>query len=148
MDWRLPSTSLMPWNRRPSWPGRRTLFTGRGSLPWILDLELWAQAVRTILKEGGQLFVFEGHPLDALWDRDAAELTLRDDASYFSSDPQEQPGFPASVVKRSMGDCGPRLLERYWRPGHTLWFRKGLRFCIVGTTRCSSGNSFRNGQMR
>lgn len=96
------------------------VYTGRGSLPWILDLELWAEAVRTLLKEGGHLFVFEGHPLDALWDRNAAELTLRDEASYFASDPREQPGFPGSVVKRSMGNRGPRLLERYWRPGQLI----------------------------
>jgi SAM-dependent methyltransferase len=96
------------------------VYTGRGSLPWILDLKLWAKAVRVLLKQGGHLFVFEGHPLDALWDRDAADLTLRDDASYFASTPEEHPGFPASVVKRAKGEEGPKLLERHWRPGQLI----------------------------
>ena len=96
------------------------VYTGRGSLPWILDLGPWSKAVRILLREGGHLFLFEGHPLDAMWNRDAAELALRHEASYFASDPREHPGFPASVVKRSMGDGGPKLLERYWRPGQLI----------------------------
>jgi SAM-dependent methyltransferase len=74
------------------------VYTGKGALPWILDLTAWAVAVRTLSRPGGYCFVFEGHPLDALWDRDTAGLVLRDGASYFDSDPQEHAGFPASVV--------------------------------------------------
>jgi hypothetical protein len=104
------------------------VYTGKGALPWVLDIDPWAGSVRRLLRERGQVFVFEGHPLNALWDRDAAELKLRESASYFASAPQEQHGFPASVVRRAVGESGPKLLERFWRPGEVIdaLVRQGL----------------------
>lgn len=45
------------------------IYTGPGSLPWILDLGAWAAAISRLLKPDGLLFIFEGHPLANLWDR-------------------------------------------------------------------------------
>ena len=42
------------------------VYTGRGSLPWVLDLEAWSESVSRLLRPKGLLFIFEGHPLDAL----------------------------------------------------------------------------------
>jgi SAM-dependent methyltransferase len=94
--------------------------TGRGSLPWILDLPAWAESVRRLLKPGAHIFVFEGHPLAALWNREADDLELRSGAGYFSDDVGEVPGYPADVVQRELGDDRPRMLERYWRPGEVI----------------------------
>lgn len=96
------------------------IYTGRGSLPWILDLGAWADAVRRLLRPGGRVFVFEGHPLDALWDREAEEPRLRLGVGYFDDKPREAPGFPARVVKREAGEGRPRMLERPWRPGQVI----------------------------
>ena len=96
------------------------VYTGRGSLPWILDLSVWAESVRRLLKPGAHVFVFEGHPLAALWNRDADHLQLRSAAAYFSDDVTEAPGFPADVVRRKLGDARPRMLERNWRPGEVI----------------------------
>jgi SAM-dependent methyltransferase len=96
------------------------VYTGRGSLPWILDLAAWAGTVRAVLKHGGHIFLFEGHPLTALWNRETSALELRKGASYFDEHPTELPGFPAAIVRRESGDTGPRMLERYWRPGEVM----------------------------
>jgi len=96
------------------------VYTGRGAVPWIPDLGRRAAAVRRLLCPGGHLFLFEGHPLDALWDRDADHLILRTGMSYFNDGAREHPGFPASVVQRQLGEDRPRMLERYWRPGQVI----------------------------
>lgn len=96
------------------------IYTGRGSLPWILDLEAWADAVARILKPGGHIVVFEGHPLASLWDRSAADLRMRSGANYFAQEPAEETGFPADVVLRASGDDRPKMLERHWQPGEVI----------------------------
>jgi SAM-dependent methyltransferase len=96
------------------------VYTGRGSLPWILDLPGWAQTVRAVLKNSGHVFLFEGHPLAALWRRDVSAPELREGASYFADEPDEFPGFPAELVRREGGDDAARMLERYWRPGEVM----------------------------
>jgi SAM-dependent methyltransferase len=96
------------------------VYTGRGAVPWIQDLKAWAAAVRRLLRPGGHFFLFEGHPLDALWDRDADHVVLRTGVSYFDRGAREHPGFPASVVSRAFGGDRPSMLERYWRPGEVI----------------------------
>ena len=96
------------------------VYTGRGSLPWVLDLPAWADSVRRVLKPCAHIFIFEGHPLASLWNRHTESLELRTDASYFHDEPAEEPGFPADVVQREVGDGRPRMLERHWRPGEVM----------------------------
>lgn len=47
------------------------VYTGRGALPWMSDLAAWAGVVFRLLRPGGRLFIFEGHPLDWVWDTGA-----------------------------------------------------------------------------
>ncbi len=91
------------------------IYTGRGSLPWILDLGAWSRSVSKLLRPGGCVFVFEGHPLDALWNREASGLELQAGASYFENEAREAAGFPASVVAREVGAERPLMRERQWR---------------------------------
>jgi SAM-dependent methyltransferase len=96
------------------------VYTGRGAVPWILDLGAWAASVRRLLRPGGHLFLFEGHPLDALWERDADHLAPRAGVSYFDDDAREHPGFPSNVVRRELGNDRPQMRERHWRPGQVI----------------------------
>lgn len=96
------------------------VYTGKGALPWIMDLAAWAKVVARLLRPGGRVFVFEGHPLDALWERDSDTLRVREDAGYFDQVPRESPGFPAQVVERELGPQRPRLLERCWTPAEVI----------------------------
>jgi SAM-dependent methyltransferase len=96
------------------------VYTGKGALPWIMDLTAWAKVVGRLLRPGGRVFMFEGHPLDALWERESSSLELRQDAGYFDSTPREHPGFPAQVVERQLGQQRFRLLERQWTPAEVI----------------------------
>ena len=44
------------------------VFTSYGALCWLPDLDLWAQVVSDCLKSGGQFYMVEFHPLEALFD--------------------------------------------------------------------------------
>ena len=107
------------------------VYTGKGSLPWIMDLEAWAAAIHSILKPRGVLYVFEGHPLDNLWDRDSPALRLREDpVGYFDQDARENPGFPAAALHRALpGSARPIMKEKFWRPDQIMaaLSRAGLR---------------------
>jgi len=43
------------------------VYTGRGALNWLQDLDGWAQVVARLLKPGGVVSVFEGHPFTWLF---------------------------------------------------------------------------------
>lgn len=46
------------------------VYTGKGSLMWLPDLDRWAAVVRDLLKPGGRLYLVEFHPLAWMLDRD------------------------------------------------------------------------------
>jgi SAM-dependent methyltransferase len=48
--------------------------TGRGALLWMMDIHAWAQVVARLLKPGGRFHLFEGHPLDWVWDIEATDF--------------------------------------------------------------------------
>lgn len=99
------------------------VYTGRGALMWMMDLTAWAAVVARLLRPGGRVLIFEGHPLDNLWVRDAETFVLRsDDASYFPVEATENPGFPASALVRATGEQAqrPTMVERHWRPSEVL----------------------------
>lgn len=108
------------------------VYTGRGALFWLLDIDAWAGVVKRLLKPGGWLYVFEGHPLDWVWDPSAAEFRLAD--SYFSSELDESRGWPedflpdADVMKARSAKYGHQ-----WTLGAivTALANKGLRLELL-----------------
>ncbi|KJK37911.1 methyltransferase [Lentzea aerocolonigenes] len=59
------------------------VYTGKGALIWLRDLEVWAADVARLLRPGGHLFVHEGHPMVPLWTWDEDEPRIRPDRGYF-----------------------------------------------------------------
>ena len=96
------------------------IYTGRGSIIWIMDIDAWAQTVARVLRPGGVFFIYEGHPLTALWDRDSKELRLIEGVGYFEEKAQEYKGFPSSQVEHTIGNERPKMLERQWRPSEVI----------------------------
>lgn len=70
------------------------VYTGKGALSWMADLDAWAQEMHRLLRPGGHLLVYEGHPLVPLWAWDADEARVRPDRSYFA-DTHVNDTFPA-----------------------------------------------------
>lgn len=50
--------------------GFDVVYTGKGSLMWLPDLDRWAAVVRDLLKPGGRLYLVEFHPLAWMLDGD------------------------------------------------------------------------------
>ncbi|MEM1096178.1 MAG: class I SAM-dependent methyltransferase [Bacteroidota bacterium] len=107
------------------------VYTGKGALPWMDDLTAWAHVVARLLKPGGRLFVYEGHPLTWVWDEDASRHRLRDGRSYFDAEAQANTGFPAAAVERytPSSEAPPTAWEWPWTLGQvvTATAQAGLR---------------------
>ena len=60
------------------------LYTGKGALIWMPDLDAWACEAARLLRPGGYLLVYEGHPAVPLWTWDEDTPGIRADRSYFA----------------------------------------------------------------
>ena len=94
------------------------VYTGRGALCWIMNLDLWAGVVARLLRPGGKLYIFEGHPVSDLW-------TLEDDhyvldaeyGHYFNDGPIASSGWPSTYIgdlDRPIEEHATKY-ERVWR---------------------------------
>lgn len=98
------------------------VYTGRGALPWMMDIGAWGRVVAGLLPPGGKLYIFEGHPLDWVWDMEASEYrldTVRGD--YFSEKLSDQ-RWPNPLLDRlDEGDGDrPRAREHQWTLGEVM----------------------------
>jgi SAM-dependent methyltransferase len=59
------------------------VYTGKGALIWMPDLNVWAADVARLLTSGGHLFVHEAHPMVPLWAWDEDVPRIRPDRGYF-----------------------------------------------------------------
>ncbi|MFG1606488.1 class I SAM-dependent methyltransferase [Actinoplanes sp. NPDC049265] len=60
------------------------VYTGKGGLIWMPDIDAWARDIARLLRPGGHFFIFDGHPAFALWSWDTDEARIRPDRSYFA----------------------------------------------------------------
>ena len=60
------------------------LYTGRGSLVWLQDLGAWASVLERLLAPDGRLVLFEGHPIEWLFDADEDGNWFATDYDYFA----------------------------------------------------------------
>jgi len=81
------------------------VYTGRGALCWLHDLDGWAAVVYRLLKPGGVMHVLDGHPVNWLFDPDA-ETLVASGTNYFAHAEWNR-GWPATY----MGDLGKPIAE-------------------------------------
>lgn len=61
------------------------VYTGKGALCWMQDIDAWAKVVVRLSAPCGRLFVYESHPLNWVWDAEATEYRLDPrHGNYFS----------------------------------------------------------------
>lgn len=96
------------------------VYIGRGGLPWVQDLNLWAQHVFDMLQPGGRLYVFEGHPLNWIWARDSKSWQVI--RNYFQAKPLPNEDFPAMAVLQFSKDGTepPQAFEWQWSIADTV----------------------------
>ncbi|WP_305787072.1 class I SAM-dependent methyltransferase [Symbioplanes lichenis] len=59
------------------------VYTGKGALIWMPDIDAWAREMARLVRPGGHLFVYESHPATELWTREPDRVRIRPDRSYF-----------------------------------------------------------------
>jgi SAM-dependent methyltransferase len=97
--------------------------TGRGALLWMMDLDAWARLVYRLLKPGGRLHIFEGHPLDRVWDFQATSYQLdAERGDYFSQVPGGGEIWPKPFIDRQeeVDPASIRLHDRQWTLGQII----------------------------
>jgi SAM-dependent methyltransferase len=110
------------------------VYTGKGALIWMRDLDAWARDVARLLRPAGHLFVFESHPMVPLWTWDEDEPRIRADRDYFARSHLND-SFPAhgavewqwtlGRIVTAVVDAGLEVrqlsehAEPFWRPGGT-----------------------------
>lgn len=99
------------------------VYTGRGALCWIMDITKWATVASRLLKPGGRLYIFEGHPVSDLWCLEESTYILDPEyGNYFQERPIASSGWPDTYI----GDLGkpqeqhaPKH-ERFWPLGKVV----------------------------
>lgn len=72
------------------------VYTGRGALCWLHDLDGWAAVIARLLKPGGILHVFDDHPFTWFFAQETADL-VPTGFDYFTHSDSSQ-GWPATYI--------------------------------------------------
>ncbi len=98
------------------------VYTGKGAIPWVRSIAGWAEVVSRLLRPGGYLYVYEGHPLDWIWEPGADGHRLHPVRSYFDDGPRPNEDFPARAVERyrSPDASAPIAWEYHWTLGEIV----------------------------
>jgi SAM-dependent methyltransferase len=75
------------------------LYTGRGSLVWLQDLDAWAAVLHRLLAPDGRLVLFEGHPIEWLFDVGEDGRWFATDYDYFAG-PEASKGWAPEYIDR------------------------------------------------
>src|SRR6478752_6238059 len=75
------------------------VYTGRGSLLWLQDLDAWAAVIARLLAPDGRFVLFEGHPIEWLFDADADGRWVATDYDYFGG-VEASKGWAAEYIDR------------------------------------------------
>ncbi|MET8260138.1 class I SAM-dependent methyltransferase [Micromonospora sp. NPDC005205] len=78
------------------------VYTGKGALILMPDLDAWAHEVVRLLRPTGHLFIYEAHPAVPLWTWDADYPRIRTDRSYFATS-HVNDTFPATAPSSGNG---------------------------------------------
>ena len=106
------------------------LYTGRGSLLWLQDLDAWAGVLRRLLAPNGRLVIFEGHPVEWLFDVDADGRWIATDYDYFGGPEASRGWDPGYIDHLSIPDAEQAWkFARSWTLGEvvTALLRAGIR---------------------
>ncbi len=101
------------------------VYTGRGALCWLHDLDGWAAVIHRLLKPGGVMHIFDGHPVNWLFDPDA-ETLVASGINYFAHAEWNR-GWPTSYL----GDLG-QPAEQHAVKHERLWTLSAIFTALHG----------------
>jgi SAM-dependent methyltransferase len=97
------------------------VYTGRGSLLWLQDLDAWAAVIARLLSPSGRFVLFEGHPIEWLFDADADGYWVATDYDYFGG-PEASRGWAPEYIDRLSLEEGDQSWKfaRAWTLGEVI----------------------------
>jgi SAM-dependent methyltransferase len=97
------------------------LYTGRGSLIWLQDLDAWAAVVARLLAPEGRFVLFEGHPAEWLFDADEDGHWVATDYDYFGGPEASKGWAPEYIDRLSIDDADQSWkFARAWTLGEIV----------------------------
>jgi SAM-dependent methyltransferase len=99
------------------------VYTGRGALIWMMDLDAWAAVVKRLLKPGGRVYIFEQHPISVLWRGDTDYYQLEEGwlGDYFDKRLYECQGFAKEYIDGEyLPDQPAAKYSRLWTIGDVV----------------------------
>ena len=97
------------------------VYTGRGSLVWLQDLDAWAAVVARLLSPTGRFVLFEGHPVEWLFDVDDDGRWVATDYDYFGGAEASKGWAPEYIDRLSLADGDQSWkFARAWTLGEVI----------------------------
>ena len=106
------------------------VYTGRGAIIWLQDLDAWAAVLARLLAPAGRLVIFDGHPAEWLFDADADGRLVATDYDYFGGAEASKGWAPEYIDRLSIAeDDQSWKFARAWTLGEivTALVGAGLR---------------------
>lgn len=105
------------------WGAADLVHTGRGAINWMMDIDAWAAVVARLLRPGGRLHLFEGHPLDWVWDAGAADYRFHPTrGNYFMEEPGKGEIWPRPFIDRQdhIDPTSIKVHDHQWTLGQVV----------------------------
>ena len=97
------------------------LYTGRGAIIWLHDLDRWAAVLRRLLSPRGRLVIFDGHPAEWLFDADGDGGWMLTDYDYFAGAEASRGWAPRYIDRFSIPEDEQALkFARAWTLGEIV----------------------------
>jgi SAM-dependent methyltransferase len=97
------------------------VYTGRGSLIWLQDLDAWAAVVVRLLSPHGRFVLFEGHPVEWLFDVDEDGSWVATDYDYFGGPEASRGWAPEYIDHLSIDEADQSWkFARAWTLGEVI----------------------------
>ena len=97
------------------------VYTGRGSLLWLQDLDAWAAVIARLLSPTGRFVLFEGHPAEWLFDADEDGRWIATDYDYFGGAEASKGWAPEYIDRLSLADRDQSWkFARAWTLGEVI----------------------------
>ena len=110
------------------------IYTGRGSIIWVQDLDAWAAVIARLLSAAGRFVLFEGHPAEWLFDADEDGQWIATDYDYFGGAEASKGWAPEYIDRLSIAEADQSWkFARAWTLGEviTALLGAGLRLEAV-----------------
>jgi len=102
------------------------VYTGRGSIIWVQDLDAWAAVIARLLSPAGRFVLFEGHPAEWLFDADENGQWIATDYDYFGGAEASKGWAPEYIDRLSIAEA-----DQSWKYARA-WTLGGVITALLG----------------